>query len=37
MKLGVVSRHLVGFKGWSIQMIVKNVGVSAVNLARALR
>ena len=23
--------------GWSLQMIVKNVGVSAVNLARALR
>ena len=37
MKLGAVSLHLVGSKGWSLQMIAKNVGVSAVNVARALR
>ena len=27
----------VGFKGWSLQIIAKSVGVSAVNVARALR
>jgi len=36
MKLGVVSRHLVGGKGWSLQMIAKSVGVSTASVARAL-
>lgn len=36
MKLGAVSRHLVGFKGWSLQMITKSVGVSTASVARAL-
>jgi hypothetical protein len=36
MKLGAVSRHLVGVKRWSLQMIAKSVGVSTASVARGL-
>lgn len=37
MKLGAISRHLVGGVGWSLRMIAESVGVSTASVARTVR